>query len=95
MEEQIRRLEKEILQACEAVHPHPLQSREAESLWSRVQAMTRDERPYQLGGQQAFYEALDRLSERGCLTVNRGAGGMFEASITPEGAAELKVMEGG
>ncbi len=92
-EEQIQEVEKEILEACQAIHPEALRSWEADLLWSRVGAITRDDRPYALGGQLAFFEALDRLRRRGCVAVNRGAGGMFEARITPDGISELEIMK--
>ncbi len=91
-EEQTLQIEKEILEACRTVHPEALRSWEAHSLWSRVMAITGDERPYGLGGQQTLYEALDRLSGRGYITVDRGLGGMFGARITHKGISELEHM---
>ena len=94
-EDDVRLVEKEILGACHAAYPQALRSWEADSLWSRVTEITRDDRPYALGGQKAFYLALGRLEKRGCIAVNRGGGGMFEAHITPEGIGELEAMKDG
>lgn len=92
-EQHLRVVQKEILTACRAVYPKALRSWEADSLWARVRDITKDERHYALGGQQAFYEALNGLESSGWIDVNRGTAGMFEASITQRGISELENME--
>jgi hypothetical protein len=83
------RLEREILKACYDVFPDELQSAEASTLWHRVAEITGDTVHYALGGQRLFYEALDRLSRRGSIVVQRGTAGMFAAKITEAGIKEL------